>query len=105
MDMTDAAGLLQSTNPYEPKGENIIIYSIGLGAASSGANLLRYIADIGDNGVRDWGTASDPCYNSNTNTFLPPTSNCGNYYYAPTGAYLDQIYEHISTQIFTKLSR
>jgi Putative Flp pilus-assembly TadE/G-like len=105
MDMTDAAGLLQSINPHEPKGEDIVIYSIGLGAASSGANLLRYIADIGDNGARDWGTSTDPCYYNSTHTFLPPTSDCGNYYYAPSGAYLDQIYEHISAQIFSKLSR
>jgi Putative Flp pilus-assembly TadE/G-like len=105
MDMTDAAGLLESINPHEPKGEDIVIYSIGLGAASSGANLLRYIADIGDNGSRDWGTSSDPCYNNSTHTFLPPTSDCGNYYYAPSGAYLDQIFEHISAQIFTKISR
>jgi hypothetical protein len=105
MDMTDAAGLLQSINPHEPKGEDIVIYSIGLGAASSGANLLRYIADIGDNGARDWGTSTDPCYDNSTHTFLPPTSDCGNYYYAPSGAYLDQIYEHISAQIFSKLSR
>jgi hypothetical protein len=105
MDMTDAAGLLQSTNSHEPKGEDIVIYSIGLGAASSGANLLRYVADIGDNGIRDWGTSSDPCFDPSTNTFLPPTSNCGNYYYAPSGAYLDQIFEHIAAQIFTKISR
>jgi hypothetical protein len=105
MDMTDAAGLLASTNTREPKGEDIVIYSIGLGAASSGANLLRYVADIGDNGMRDWGTTTDPCYNSGTHTFFPPTSNCGNYYYAPTGAYLDQIFEHIAAQIFTKISR
>jgi hypothetical protein len=105
MDMTDAAGLLQSLNPYEPKGNDIVIYSVGLGAASSGANLLRYLADIGDNGARDWGTATDPCYDSSTQTFSPPTSNCGNYYYAPSGAYLFQIYDHISAQIFSKLSR
>jgi hypothetical protein len=105
MDMTDAAALLKSANTHEPKGENIVIYSIGLGAASSGANLLRYVADIGDNGERDWGTSTDPCYNNSTHTFLPPTSNCGNYYYAPTGAYLDQIFEHIAAQIFTKISR
>ncbi len=105
MDMTDAAGLLKSTNTHEPKGEDIVIYSIGLGAASSGANLLRYVADIGDNGMRDWGTSTDPCYNASSHTFLPPTSNCGNYYYAPTGAYLDQIFEHIAAQIFTKISR
>jgi Putative Flp pilus-assembly TadE/G-like len=105
MDMTDAAGLLESTNTREPKGEDIVIYSIGLGAASSGANLLRYVADIGDNGMRDWGTSADPCYNAGSHTFLPSTSNCGNYYYAPTGAYLDQIFEHIAAQIFTKISR
>jgi hypothetical protein len=105
MDMTDAAALLKSTNPNEPTGQDIIIYSIGLGAASSGANLLRYVADVGDNGIRDWGTASDPCYNSSTSSFLPPTTNCGNYYYAPTGAYLNQIFEHIAAQIFTKISR
>jgi hypothetical protein len=105
MDMTDAAALLKSANPNEPKGEDIVIYSIGLGAASSGANLLRYVADLGDNGERDWGTSGDPCYNTSTHSFLPPTSNCGNYYYAPSGAYLDQIFEHIAAQIFTKISR
>jgi len=97
-DMIDAAALLYSTNPDEPLGEDIIIYAIGLGAASttpSGEALLRYMANIGDDGLR----ANDPCAGA------APLTNCGNYYYAPSAAYLDQIFENIATRIFTKISR
>jgi len=94
-DMVDAAGLLYSTNPNEPLGEDIILYAIGLGAASNGEALLRYMANVGDDGLR----ANDPCAGA------APLTNCGNYYYAPSAAYLDQIFENIATRIFTKISR
>jgi hypothetical protein len=94
-DMVYAAALLESANANEPTGEDIILYSIGLDAARAGADVLRYMANVGDEGSR----LNDPCVG------LPATQNCGNYYYAPTGAYLSQIFESIATRIFTKISR
>jgi hypothetical protein len=94
-DMIDAAGLLESANPNEPLGENIILYAIGLGSASAGEDLLRYMANVGDEGSRD----NDQCATT------PPLRACGNYYYAPTASYLNQIFESIANRIFTKISR
>jgi len=94
-DMADAAALLVSDNEDEPLGEDIIIYSIALGSAQSGAPLLRYLANIGEDGSRE----NDSCAG------LPTNQNCGNYFFAPKGAYLDQIFESIAGRIFTKISR
>ncbi len=94
-DMVDEAGLLESTNPNEPLGENIILYSIGLGSASAGESLLRYMGNVGDEGSR----ANDQCASA------PPLRACGNYYYAPSASYLNQIFESIANRIFTKISR
>jgi hypothetical protein len=102
-DMVDEAALLESTNPNEPTGEDTVIYSVGLGAAQAQPEVLRYMANLGDDGLRD--PATDPCINQGTGNPLPATQNCGNYYYAPTGAYLDQIFESIASRIFTKISR
>jgi hypothetical protein len=97
LDMVDAAGLLVSENDDEPTGEDMVIYSVALGAASAQPEILRYMANVGDEGDRD--PATDPCDG------LPANQNCGNYYFAPTGAYLDQIFESIASRIFTKISR
>ena len=95
-DMADAAALLESDNEDEPLGEDIIVYSIGLGSSTDlGSNLLRYIANIGEDGSRD----HDPCDG------VALGQNCGNYFYAPEGAYLDQVFESIAARIFTKISR
>ena len=94
-DMTDEAALLVSTNMNEPAGEDMVIYAVGLDAARAGADILRYMANLGEDGDR----TTDPCQG------VAATSNCGNYYYAPTGAYLDQIFESIASRIFTKISR
>ncbi len=94
-DMVDRAALLFSENENEPPGEDIVIFSIGLGAASGGENLLRYMANVGDEGSR----AGDACAG------VPSLQNCGNYYYAPTAEYLDRIFESIAANIFTKISR
>ena len=94
-DMTDEAALLESTNANEPTGEDMVIYSVGLGAAQAQPEILRYMANLGDDGLRD----TDACAG------IPATQNCGNYYYAPTGAFLDQIFEAIASRIFTKISR
>jgi hypothetical protein len=98
-DMVDRAGLLASTNAHEPKGEDIVMFSVGLGDASAGEALLRYIANIGDDGAR----GNDPCVVGGVP--VAPMHNCGNYYYAPSGAYLSQIFENIAGRIFTKISR
>lgn len=98
-DMIDEAALLVSTNDDEPPGEDMVAYSVGLGAAQAGASVLRYLANLGDDGDR----ANDACVVEGEP--LPATVNCGNYYYAPTGAYLDQIFEAIASRIFTKISR
>jgi hypothetical protein len=100
-DMTDEAALLVSENDDEPLGQNIIIYSIGLGAASNGEALLRYMANVGDEGAR----GNDACNPLPPATPVPPMTNCGNYYYAPSGSYLNQIFESIANRIFTKISR
>ncbi len=94
-DMVDRAALLDSENEFEPNGEDIVIFSIGLGGASSGEALLRYMANVGDEGSR----ANDPCATT------PSLQNCGNYYYAPDASYLAQIFENIAGRIFTKISR
>jgi hypothetical protein len=94
-DMADMAALLESTNSDEPLGEDIIIYSIGMGAASAGEDVLRYMANIGEDGTR----TNDEC------TGIPTQQNCGNYYYAPSASYLAQIFENIAARIFTKISR
>ena len=41
----------------EPVGEDIVIFSVGLDAATANPTLLRYMANIGDDGSR----ANDPC--------------------------------------------
>jgi len=87
-----------STNDHEPLGQNIIMYAVGMGAASNGEAILRYMANVGDEGSRN----NDMCAPGGVP--MPPQTNCGNYYYAPTGAYLNQIFESIATRIFTKIS-
>jgi len=95
LDLIDEAGLTASANSNEPRGEDIIMYSIGLGTASAGEPLLRYMANVGDEGSR----GNDPCAS------IPALQNCGNYYYTPSAAYLNQIFESIANRIFTKISR
>ncbi len=97
LDMVDEAALLVSENDDEPHGEDMIIYGVALGAAIAQPDVLRYAANVGDDGDRD--PATDPCNGE------PANQHCGNYYYAPTGAYLDQIFESIASRIFTKISR
>lgn len=95
MDITDETGLLESDNGFEPIGEDIIIYSIGFEVETYAEPLLRYMANIGEDGSR----ANDLCAG------IAFHLNCGNYYYAPSGAYLNQIFESIANRIFTKISR
>jgi hypothetical protein len=106
LDMIDYAGLQKSANTSESaaSGSDIAMYSIGLGDAGntpSGASgpigeyLLRYMAQIGDDGDR----ATDPCDGE------PSETSCGQYYYSPSGAGLRAIFNEISTRIYSRLTK
>lgn len=83
-------------NPDEPVGNDIAIYSIGLGdAISYGESLLRYMAAVGDDGDRN----TDPCRNT------PAKRSCGNYYYAATGDALLPVFEDIASRIYTRITQ
>jgi hypothetical protein len=100
LDMVDEAALTKSTNLNEPSGNDIAIYSIGLGdgvgsgAGVIGENLLRYMAAVGDDGDR----TTNPC------SLSPHRSDCGQYYYAPSGQELLPIFEDIATRIYTRIT-
>ncbi len=80
----------------EPQGEEIVIFSIGLGTSSAGGiNLLHYLANVGDEGARGNDLCAGRAYNV----------SCGNYYYSPTGERLKKVFESIAGRIFTKISR
>ncbi len=86
-----------------PAGTNLAIYSIGLGKVVAeagrpvkvGEALLRYMAAVGDDGDR----VTDPCQGVGSAT------TCGNYYYAPSGAQLQGVFEDIAKRVFTRLSK
>ena len=115
-DMADFVGLLP------PDGQGASVFAIGLGAltvctggtyaagpppscespftqgdSNAGEVLLRYIADIGDNGSAD--APDDPCNAKSLGEW------CGNYYFAPTSDELVQIFEDIADRIFARLTR
>jgi hypothetical protein len=111
LDMTDEAALRINTsptndpryNPKEPLGNDIALYTIGLGddpsMADVGVPLLRYMAAVGDDGDR----FTDECKNS-LNQVLAIDKNCGQYYYARTGAQLGPIFDSIASRIYTKIT-
>jgi len=97
-DIVDEAALTKSENLDEPAGNDIAVYTIGLGAAGSnvGEDLLRYMAAVGDDGDR----TTDPCKAMNVGN----AQSCGQYYYAPDGNKLRKIFEDIATRIYTRIA-
>lgn len=126
-DMADFAGLIEVA-PNQP-GNFIAMYSIAFGEdvvnEPTGAPLLRYIADAGDNGfiddnleqdLRDNGLIDYPLgdYPNAPPWGEPgecetlrgqPKAQCGNYYYAEDLASLSEVFEDIAGRLFTRLSR
>jgi len=99
--MIDEAAQTAATN--EPRGNDLAIYSIGLGNAVTadrngqgplGEVLLRYMAAVGDDGNR----TTDSCDSIATG------ESCGQYYYALGGADLLPIFEDISRRIYTRIT-
>ena len=114
-DMTDRVALVYPLYPGdspEPKaGDEIAIYAIGLGKAAKppdydGEQLLRYMANIGDDNFRN-PVPDDPmdAYPPDPCDGAPPQTSCGQYYYAPSGAYLTQIFEKVAGSIFTRITQ
>ncbi|MBK8021336.1 MAG: VWA domain-containing protein [Chloroflexi bacterium] len=107
---------------------NVKIHQEKLRQDYLGEELLRYIADVGDNfqidtdywqqyiGSRignappDWGQRG-PCeqttiIGSRGSTYQPldPTLDCGNYFNASGGAELAEVFNEIASRMFTRLS-
>jgi len=96
--------------------KDIAIYTIGFGPkvldashgrADAGERLLRYIADVGDDG--DLETApcgSDFYWDDVVVDPLPsPGEDCGNYYYTQTAQDLADAFEDIVSRIFSRITR
>jgi Flp pilus assembly protein TadG len=92
------------------RGQGAVIFTIGLGNEVTdlvdenpvyadrkpyGAELLRYIAAIGDDGDAD----TDPCA-----SVSDYKENCGNYFYAQESTDLERVFEMIYSRIFTRLT-
>lgn len=120
LDQIDYAGLQNSANKNETASasSDIAMYSIGLGdaditpdgvdtsgnavtAGPIGEYLLRYMAKIGDDGDR----STDECFDAITGVQVAPQTNCGQYYYAPSGSGLRAIFNEISTRIYSRLTK
>jgi hypothetical protein len=81
-----------------------------------GEELLRYIADVGDNGNRDGiltaqvdvidGICEDP-NPAHSNPDVAPIQNgsCGNYFFAPRPDELYLVFEAIADRLFTRVAR
>lgn len=126
-DWADFAGLitLEEGTPDIP-GNFIAIFTIGFGnrvldtvnEGKTSAPLLRYIADVGDNGfldddfdqdLRDDGLINSsvadvgepgPCAGA-----ASPSEDCGQYYFANDLDDLERVFESIASRLFTRLSR
>lgn len=128
-DMADFAGLIEVAPNVS--GNFISMYAIAFGEdvinEPTGAPLLRYIADAGDNGfiddnleqdLRDNGVIDYPLRDYPTTPpwgergpcetaagALPPRDQCGQYYFAEDLATLSDVFEEIAGRLFTRLSR
>lgn len=115
-DMADFAGLIEVDDGVP--GNYIAMFSIAFGAEvineETGAPLLRYIADAGDNGRIDDDTEQfnrgdppdeigdpGPCQNYDGQKM----QQCGQYYFAQDLNTLTGVFEDIAGRLFTRLSR
>ena len=90
-------------------GQGAVTFAIGLGPnvldtfgsdpIAHGVSLLRYTAAVGDDG----NPATDPCEDLYDNE-SEWQEWCGNYYFAPTGDDLDEVFEDIASRIFTRIT-
>lgn len=88
-------------------------WSAAYGDPDAGEQLLRYIADVGDDGRIDTGPCLDPNNNRSFATRADPDGRsddaglglqCGNYYFAPDADELERIFLEIAGRIFTRIT-
>lgn len=86
----------------------IAIFAVGLGTrlGGDGEELLRYIADVGDDGdLRTAPCGSDAYWDDEVVSPLPGQfQQCGNYYYAADAAQLVRALEDIAKRIFSRIT-
>ncbi|HHS98567.1 MAG TPA: hypothetical protein ENK08_11880 [Chloroflexi bacterium] len=95
--------------------EQISVFTIGFGRlvvsarrgrADAGERLLRYIADVADDGNNETAPCgSDFYWSEEPDPMPPPGTDCGNYYYAPDPDHLEEVFEAIASRIFSRISR
>jgi hypothetical protein len=92
--------------------QGIGVYTIGFGPkvlaeGGAGEALLRYIADVGDDGdVETAPCGSDSYWDDVVVDPLPEDGeNCGNYYYAPDADSLQDVFESIASRIFSRITQ
>lgn len=92
----------------------IAVYSIGFGPyvqhesrgrPDAGERLLRYLADVGDDGdLKTAPCGSDYYWDTVVVDPIPaPGEDCGNYYYAENAEDLEDVFESIVSRIFSRL--
>jgi hypothetical protein len=119
-DMADFVGCYpanQAAACGDQQGQGAVIFTIGLGDGVTdyndgttyevnglpyGVSLLRYIADVGDDG--DSESVPDFCdglWEDQTDW----ETWCGNYYFSPEGSDLVAVFQDIASRVFTRLAR
>lgn len=104
-DMADLASSYQIAVYTIGFGDVVINYPHG--RADAGERLLRYIADVGDDGDIHTAPCGSDFYWDNRYIWPLPDrgEQCGNYYYAPDPNELDRVFESIASRVFTRITR
>ena len=97
--------------------QQVAIYTIGFGPLvinagsdrgrpDAGERLLRYIADVGDDGDLETAPCGSDYYWDDVvvDPIPSPGEDCGNYYYAETAQDLVDVFEDIVSRIFSRLT-
>jgi hypothetical protein len=98
-------------------GQKIALFTIGFGSEvidydrggrkDAGERLLRYIADMGDDGDRATAPCGSDFYWDAQHIWPLPDlgEDCGNYYYADEPDELKDIFEAIASRVFSRITR
>ena len=101
-DLASSQQIAMYTIGFGPK-----VISASSGRADAGERLLRYIADVGDDGDLETAPCGSDFYWDDV--VVDPIPNlgeqCGNYYYAPNAAALEDIFEDIASRIFSRITQ
>ncbi|MDY6876859.1 MAG: hypothetical protein SWK90_11755 [Chloroflexota bacterium] len=86
-------------------GSEVIDYDRG-GREDAGERLLRYIADVGDDGDRSTAPCGSDFYWDYQHIWPLPDlgEDCGNYYYADEPDELEDIFEAIASRVFSRIT-